>query len=134
MEQHKAVIHIIDDSPIGAEIRAIFEGKSRYRAILIARPFPDATQGDGSPDLIIPFLAAPHAKSVKLLEALRQKNPDTPLLPVLTLHRPEDLHEILDELSPWVTDFVLTPLRTAEVLFRVRRMLTWPPPSESSEP
>src|SRR5262249_39765660 len=51
---------------------------------------------------------------------LRVQTLDTPLLPVVSA---ADRHEILEELLRWTTDFLVTPLRGAEVRARVRRLL-----------
>ena len=131
MGPRKILIQIVDataEQPIGAEIKAILERESRYRAIFIAGPLRDRTLGlDTRPDLIIPILPASKESAVKLLEMLQEKNSDTPLLPVL---RPEDLSEMLDELSRRTRDFLVTPVREPEVLSRVRRLVSWGKPSE----
>ena len=75
MGPRKILIQIVDatpDRPIGAEIQAILERESRYRAMLIAGPLRDRTLGlDARPDLIIPILPAAKESAVKLLEMLQ---------------------------------------------------------------
>ena len=122
------IVDATAEQPIGAEIKAILERESRYRAIFIAGPLRDRTLGlDTRPDLIIPILPASKESAVKLLASLQEKNSDTPLLPVL---RPADLSEMLDELSRRTRDFLVTPVREPEVLSRVRRLVSWGKPSE----
>lgn len=135
MAQPRIVIQIFDDTPgqaIGAEIQAILERESRYQVYLIGVPLCDERVAwDTGPNLIIPLLPAYKDRAVKLLEMLREKNADTHLLPVL---RSEGLNEILDELSLWTQDFLVTPLRAAEVLTRVQRLLSWNKQERRSKP
>lgn len=133
MGQPKFLIQIIDvtrDQTIGAEIRSIIERESGYQTHLTAGPSPDRTLDSGSgPDLIIPVLPVSAATAQKLLEILRQKYADSRLLPVLMR---ESFDEIFDELSRWAKDFLLTPIRTDDVLTRVRRLLSSNKPKQQT--
>lgn len=135
MGQPRIVIEIFDDAhgqSIGAEIRAILEQESRYEICLIEEPLLDRTLGfETRPELIIPLLPASKQSAGKLLGALRAKYADTILLPVLRL---EDFSNLLDELSLWTDDFIVTPLRAAEVLERVRRLLSQSRQQERHKP
>lgn len=106
---------------IGAEIQAILERESRYRVELIERPHPNQTKSFGPPpDMIILVLSASTEQAIPLLATLRVTKP---YLPVLLVVRPEDLSEMHDELSRWANDFLVTPIRAAEVCARVQRLL-----------
>jgi len=108
--------------PNGAEIRAILERENRYEICLIEEALLDRTLGfENRPDLIIPLLPASKQSAGKLLGVFRAKYADAILLPVLRL---EDFSNLLDELALWTDDFLVTPLRPAEVLERVRRLLS----------
>ncbi len=138
MAQPRIVIQILDGThghSIGAEIQAILEREPRYQVYLSEEPLADRTPGaHPRPDLIIPFLPASKDSAVKLLATLREKDHDTPLLPVL---RSEGLNEMLDELSRRTQDFLVTPFRETEVLARVRRLVSWnkqPGWNKSNEP
>ena len=106
-----------DAEPLGSEMRAILQQERAYRVDLVAEPLPDVT---ASADLVIPILRAPK-QSRAFLTALRAKDPDLPLLPVL---RAADLDEQGGFLLSCVTDFLVTPLREAEVRARVSRLLS----------
>src|SRR5512145_862263 len=106
-----------DAEPLGSEMRTILQQERAYRVDLVAEPLPDVT---ASVDLVIPILRAPK-QSRAFLTALRAKDPDLPLLPVL---RAADLDEQGGFLLSCVTDFLVTPLREAEVRARVSRLLS----------
>jgi hypothetical protein len=74
------------------------------------------------PRIII--LTDQHGRQVgdQLQETLRAQAACPPLMPIL---RAEDLHQWLDGLLHWATDFLVTPLREAEVHARIRRRLAW---------
>jgi DNA-binding NtrC family response regulator len=133
--QPRFFIQILDATPgqpIGAEIQAILERESRYRVYLSGEPLADRPLNtDTRPDLIIPLLQVSKERAIKLLAMLREKNANPLLLPVL---KPEDLNEMLDELSRWAEDFLVTPLRANEVLARVRRLLSWNKREKSNKP
>src|SRR5689334_17403078 len=108
---------------LASEVRSILLREPRYRVDLVADPHDDVTT---RADLVIPILRAPAPQSHTLLAALRAKDPDLPLLPVL---HAGDLDERGFPLG-CVTDFLLTPLREAEVRARVSRLLSTPRPAE----
>jgi len=103
--------------PLGFEVRTILQQEQSYQVDLVAEPRPDIT---ASADLAIPILRTPRQQSRDFLTALRQKDPDLPLLPVL---RAADLDEQRGFLLSCVPDFIVTPLREAEVRARVSRLL-----------
>ena len=74
------------------------------------------------PDLILPVLPAARERAEHLLATLRAQATCPPLMPVL---QAVDLHQWPDGLHPWATDFLVTPLREAEVRARVRQRLVW---------
>ena len=119
-------IIIIDDQQsqhLGANIQAILRRESNYHVALIARDLPELEQLlDIPPDLIIPVLPASKERTAHLLATLRAKEPHTPLLPIL---RSASQNEILDEPLFWTQDFLIAPLREAEVLARIGRLLSW---------
>jgi DNA-binding NtrC family response regulator len=104
--------------PLGSEVRTILQQAREYRVDIVAEAPADNT---ASVDLVIPILQPPKQQSRALLTALRAKDPDLPLLPVL---RAADLDERSGLLLSWVTDFLVTPLREAEVRARVSRLLS----------
>ena len=104
--------------PLGSAVQTILQQEQAYRVDLVAEPPPDAT---ASVDLVIPILRAPKKQSRAFLTALRAKDPDLPLLPVV---RAADLDEQGGFLLSCVTDFLVTPLREAEVRARVNRLLS----------
>jgi two-component system response regulator GlrR len=105
----------------GTEIRAILQRRDRYRVDTIEGPLPDGEHvGDPHPDLIIPILPASKVTAGHLLASLRKREAHTPLLPVL---RASDLDGMLEVLSCWTPDFLVSPLHAGEVLARVDRLL-----------
>jgi two-component system, NtrC family, response regulator GlrR len=102
---------------LGSEVRTILQRAGAYRVEIVAEPVPRST---ANLDLIIPILRPPEQQSRTLLTALRAKDPDLPLLPVL---RAADLDERSGLPLAGVTDFLVTPLREAEVRARVSRLL-----------
>jgi two-component system, NtrC family, response regulator GlrR len=102
---------------LGSEVRTILQQAGTYRVDLVAAPAPRST---ANLDLIIPILRPPKQQSHALLRALRAKDPDLPLLPVL---RAADLDEPSGLPLTCVPDFLVTPLREAEVRARVSRLL-----------
>jgi DNA-binding NtrC family response regulator len=113
--------------PLGAEVQTILQEARGYQVDIVAEPSSDNT---ASVDLVIPILQPPKQQSRALLTALREKDPDLPLLPVL---RASDLDERNGLLLSWVTDFLVTPLREAEVRARVSRLLSTGGGSEHGE-
>lgn len=124
MEQPRIII--IDDQQgqhLGAKVRAILQRESDYQVDLIATELPDVNEiVETLPDLIIPVLPASKERTADLLATLRAKEPDTPLLPIM---RSASLNEMLNGLLFWTQDFLIAPLREAEVLARISRLLSW---------
>ncbi|MBI3078707.1 MAG: hypothetical protein HYY85_17255, partial [Deltaproteobacteria bacterium] len=117
-------ILIIDDGPgheIGAQVKAILQPETAYRVEFIEAMPPDVMEaGEMAPDLLIPVLPASKERAEQLLAKVRAKEAYTPLLPVV---RAEDLAQMLDGLLLRTRDFLVTPLREAEVLARVQRLI-----------
>jgi two-component system response regulator GlrR len=125
MAQPRIHIEIVDatpEQPIGTEIQAVLNREGRYRAILVAQPYDDRTEvTTPRPALIVLVLPTAKNSAAKLLASFGEKDADTPILPVLQF---EDLNHLLDALSLWTDDFLVLPLRTEEVLSRIRRLLS----------
>ena len=107
--------------PLGAQLQAILQRENACRVDILAPARLDGTAGlEPRPDLLILLLPASKEQTAHLLATLQAQAPGPPLL--LILHA-GDLPEQLAERFPWATDFLLTPLREAEVRTRVRRLL-----------
>lgn len=105
----------------GTEIRAMLQRRDCYRVETIDGPRADGHGfGNLHPDLIIPILPACTVTADRLLASLRNGGGHPPLLPVL---RAADLEGMLEALIRWTLDFPVMPLKPAEVLARVHRLL-----------
>lgn len=117
-------IIIIDEETgqqIGTRVKAMLQQESSYQVDLIEGMLPDVKEIlQTHPELIIPVLPASKERAEQLLGMLRAKGAYTPLLPVV---RAEDLTQMLDGLLLGTKDFLVTPLREAEVLARIQRLL-----------
>src|SRR5262249_52521008 len=91
--------------PLGFEVRTILQREEFAQVALLPAPRPDTP---ASAALAIPTPRTPRQQSRDFLTALRQKDPDLPLLPVL---RAADLDEQRGFLLSCVPDFIVTPLR-----------------------
>jgi two-component system response regulator GlrR len=106
---------------LGAQLQAIIQREHAYRVDVLARTLLDGIAGlEPRPDLILLLLPAAKERAEHLLATLQAQATGTPLLLIL---QAGDLPERLDERFPWAMDFLLTPLREAEVHARVRRLL-----------
>jgi two-component system response regulator GlrR len=106
---------------LGTQLQAILQRENAYRVDMLTPARLDGTVGVEPPlDLIIPLLPAAKARAEHLLATLQTQATGTPLLLIL---QAGDLPEWLDERFPSAMDFLLTPLREAEVRARVRRLL-----------
>jgi two-component system response regulator GlrR len=109
------------DHQLGAQLQAILQRENAYRVDVLAHARLDGTAGLAPrPDLLIPLLPASRERTEHLLAMLQAQGTGTPLLLIL---QAGGLPERLDERFPGATDFLLTPLREAEVCIRVRRLL-----------
>jgi DNA-binding NtrC family response regulator len=105
----------------GTEIRAILQRRSCYQVDTLEGPLADGERaGDPHPDLIIPILPSSKVTAGHLLASLRKREARTLLLPVL---RASDLDGMLEVLSCWTPDFLVSPLHAGEVLARIHRLL-----------
>jgi DNA-binding response OmpR family regulator len=106
---------------VGAQLQAILQREGGYQVGCLAGLLPTVTEVvEPRPDLILPVLPAARERAEHLLVTLQVQVACPPLVPVL---RAADLHQWPDGLSRWATDFLVTPLREAEVRARVRRLL-----------
>jgi len=119
--------------PPGAEIQAILHRRARYQIERIdALRAAGREIGDPQPDLIIPILPPCKCRAVNFLASIRNGNAHPPLLPIV---RAADLDEMLEALIHWTSDFLVTPLKAAEVLARIHRLLGgWPQAQPSRAP
>jgi DNA-binding NtrC family response regulator len=121
----KIVVQIVDDTrehPTAAQIRSILDRENGYQVKLTANRYSEQpSDSDNRPDLIIAVLPASWEKSRQILAMIRAKEPSTLLLAVVNK---DGLNEMLDELSRWNMDFLVTPLRSAEVRSRVKQLLS----------
>jgi two-component system response regulator GlrR len=122
MAQPRIVIIDRHERPrLGGQIQAILQRERSCQVDLLEGALPDITEGLAPlPALLIPILSESQEKAAQCLATLQAQTADTPLLPVVSA---ADLHEILDELLHWTADFLLTPLREAEVSARVWRLI-----------
>ena len=117
-------IAIIDDGPgqqLGSQIKAILQRERCYVVDLIQDSLPEPADLTSPPlDLIIAVLPPSTQRTKQLLGALRAKAAETPFLRV---RRSADLPQMFDG-ALWRThDFLVTPLRAAEMRARVRQLL-----------
>jgi two-component system, NtrC family, response regulator GlrR len=125
-----ASIVIIDThhrQPLGAQVYAILRRERRYRVDLRAKPSLDGmAPEDPCPSLLIPILPVAQEQADPWLATLQAQAANAPMLPVL---EGVELTAPLDGLLHKTPDFLIAPLRAAEVRARVRRLL-----SRSHEP
>jgi hypothetical protein len=108
-------------SQVGAQLQVILQQGGGYQVGCLAGPLPQGTEGVAPrPDLLLPVLPAARERAEPLLATLRAQAACPPLMPVL---QAVDLHQWPDGLHPWTTDFLVTPLREAEVRARVQQRL-----------
>jgi two-component system response regulator GlrR len=108
---------------VGDQLQATLQREGGYQVGRREGPLSNGTEVmEPRPDLIIAVLPAARERAEHLLATLRAQAACPPLVPVL---RAEDLHQWLDGLLHWATDFLVTPLREAEVHARIRRLLAW---------
>jgi two-component system, NtrC family, response regulator GlrR len=123
MEQLRIVI--IDThhgQSLGAQVRAILQREPKYLVDLRAEPFLDGMAGENHcPALLIPVLPVPQAQAEPWLVTLQAQAPDAPMLPVL---KGVELTAPPDGLLHRIPDFLIAPLRAAEVYARVQRLLS----------
>jgi DNA-binding NtrC family response regulator len=117
-------IVIIDperEQRLGANLKSILQKEDVYRVDVLdsLRKFGEAAVGS-SPRLFIVIISSRMDDSQGLLVEIRATYPRTPLLLVLTS---EMWTDVVDDLSSSSEDFLVTPLRPAEVRFRVRRLI-----------
>ena len=119
----RARVFVIDEhegQELGTQVKAILEQGNLYRVHLMDTPHLQATDVLATPpDLIIPVISASKEMAEKLSE-FSKLGVRVTLLPIIKL---EDLGTIFDEGFLQVNDFLVTPLRKAEVRARVRRLL-----------
>jgi two-component system response regulator GlrR len=108
---------------VGAQLQAILQQEEGYQVSCLAGPLPKGPEGvEPRPDLMLPVLPAARERAEHLLTTLRAQVACPPLMPVLPA---VDLHQWPDGLHHWATDFLVTPLREAEVRARIRQRLFW---------
>src|SRR6185503_3893911 len=120
MEQANIVIVDVNESQqVGAELMRILRRDKLYDVELIGGPIKRHQHLTiSAPRLVIPVLPPIRKNAEELLAELRSAQEQTPLLPVIDAN-------VLTEEDNWVgcaEDFLVTPLRKAEVCARVRRL------------
>ena len=124
MQPPRIVVLIVDDSrdqQVGVELRSILEGVD-YQVYLKTSSNPElASDSETRADLIISISPASKNNAIKLLTALNERGCGSPVLPVLTR---ENLNELREKLPGLTNDFLVTPLRSTEVLARVQEILS----------
>jgi two-component system response regulator GlrR len=105
----------------GAELKSILQRDSHYRVELVRNRLGDPVQlvNTASTRLVIPVLPASWKGAEKLLADLRPVEARVPLMPVISA---QVLTEALEAGLDCAQDFLLMPLREAEVCLRVRRL------------
>jgi two-component system, NtrC family, response regulator GlrR len=107
---------------MGAQIYAILQQEDSYQVDMCAEIPPDVQSLLATPpDLIIPVFSASKEWIIQLLTMLRAVEAHIPVLPVLSS---EDLAQMVNGLFHGTRDFLVMPLRAAEVRARVRRLLS----------
>jgi two-component system, NtrC family, response regulator GlrR len=107
---------------LGTHVHAILQGERRYRVDLLAKPSLDGmAQEDRCPALFIPVLPVTQEQADPWLATLQAHAANAPVLPVL---KGVELATALDGLLHKTPDFLIAPLRAAEVRARVRRLLS----------
>ena len=107
---------------LGAQVRTILQHESKYFVDLHAEPFLDGIASENHrPTLLIPVLPVPQAQAEAWLATLQAQAPDAPILPVL---KGVELTTPPDGLLDRIPDFLIAPLRAAEVHARVQRLLS----------
>src|SRR5437867_546079 len=107
---------------MGAQIYAILQQEDSYQVNMYAEIPPDVQLLLATPpDLIIPIFSASKEWIVQLLTTLRAVEAHMPVLLVISS---EDLPQMVNGLFPGTKDFLVMPLRAAEVRARVRRLLS----------
>src|SRR5579885_3562230 len=118
----KFAILILDEEPgfqLGAQLKTFLQSESAYHTNLIDSLSKVAEiVNRASPDLVITVLSTSVNKTLETFAHLRAVCSGTPILPVV---RPDSPPEIFDDLLSWTDDFLVTPLRQAEVIARVKR-------------
>jgi len=130
----KSRIIIVGDQKaraLGDEISGVIECQNRYDVEIVTVRSSDQIAWKSRPDLIIVLVPVCNENAASVLSSLRAKNADTPVLPVL---RPDELNSMLTAASTDILDFVVAPLRPAEVLVRIERLLSWSIEKEPGEP
>jgi two-component system response regulator GlrR len=113
--------------PLGTHVHEILRHEPGYHVELRAEPSLDEMAGeDRYPALVIPVLPVTEKQADPWLAMLQTQAVDTPMLPVV---KGVELTAPLDGLLHKTPDFLIAPLRAAEVRARVRRLL-----SRSHEP
>src|SRR5438034_6211595 len=117
-------ILIIDEESgqqLGAQLKTILQSKSAYRIDLVDS---SAKVVDDPhfivPNLVMPVLPPSRNKAQKMFTQLRAAYAHASFLPVIRTDCP---HEIFDDLLSWTEDFLITPLRHAEVCARIKRFI-----------
>jgi len=117
-------IIIIDDEInqiVGGQVKSILAKKIRLKVDLLDKPLVNLRQLQISQtDLIIPVLPAYSSQQEGSLGALLKPDFAVPVLPII---RSEDLERGLDSLFSHTRDFLVSPVREAELLARVRRLM-----------
>lgn len=114
---------------LGVLLEGILRREGTYRVDLLGRP-DGVGCGGITPRLLIPVLPPTWRNAAKLLVELRSANAQIPLLPVI---RSEALTEGFDDRLSSAQDFLVTPLREAEVCARVRRLTGMEPGAIAKE-
>jgi two-component system, NtrC family, response regulator GlrR len=106
-----------EGQPVGVQVKSILQENCTHRIDLLSRLSSgrnDASQE--APRLVIPIFPTDKEKAARLLLELRVSVTQVPMLPVVS---PEGLSEGFQGQLPWTQDFLVTPLREAEVRARV---------------
>ena len=105
---------------IAAQVKEILQREPSYEVVLMRDSVRIQEQlTSAGTQLIIPVLPATWRRAQELLSQLKQLQNQIPLLPVISSNA---LREALETGLDDSHDFLITPLREAEVCFRVKRL------------
>ncbi|MGH8065949.1 MAG: sigma-54 interaction domain-containing protein [Candidatus Entotheonellia bacterium] len=120
-QPHILILDAEHGHALGTQIQAILGGERAYMVDLRANLSDDEPTGKAArPALLIAVLPVSRGHAIACLGLLQSHLPNTPLLPVL---QEGSLSMLLDHLGHRTMDFLVPPLRAAEVHARVQRCL-----------
>ena len=121
----RSTITILDgdlSQHIGVQLKDILQRESSYQVdIVCGSVWINQALRSAEPQLIIPVLPPTWGRAQELLSKLKPFQNRIPLLPVISSNA---LSEALEAGLDDSHDFLITPLREAEVYFRVKRLTT----------